>query len=122
MPVQGGVAAAQHEAAAALVDLEEVALPPGPGEVGEARLPVEIAVIVVAQPDRHRGHRLGDHHLAHLTQDGLALCVERVRTRRAAPKAGADSRPSLRPDPGFRFSHESAPTGVRGLPATRDQP
>jgi hypothetical protein len=78
VPVQGGVAAAQHEAAAPLVDPEEVALPPDPGEVGEVRLAVEPAVVVVPHPDRHGRHRLGDHHLAHLAGDGLAAGVERV--------------------------------------------
>jgi len=47
VPVQGGVAAAEHEAAAALVDLEEIALPPHPGKVGEVGLPVQLAVLVV---------------------------------------------------------------------------
>src|SRR6185503_10876742 len=78
VPVQGGVAAAEDEAAAALVDPEEIALPPHAGEVGEIGLPVQFTVVVVPQPDRHRRHRLGDHHLADLTGDGLAPVVERV--------------------------------------------
>jgi hypothetical protein len=47
MPVQGRVAATQDEAAAAVVDLEEVALPPEAREVGEVRPPVPLAVLVV---------------------------------------------------------------------------
>src|SRR6202012_1258984 len=60
------------------VDLEEVSLPPHAGGVGEVGLPVQLAVVVVPQPDRHRRHRLGDHHLADLAGYGLAPVVERV--------------------------------------------
>ena len=79
-PVQRRVGTPEHEAAAAFVDLEEVALPPdaGPGvEVG-GLVPGHL-LVVAPELHRHRRHRLRDHHLADLVHDDLAVVVERVR-------------------------------------------
>ena len=78
--VQGGVGAPGEDAAAALGELDPVALAPHPGVEVEVRGAVARAVRVAPERDRHRGHRRGDHQLAELADRRfVALGVERVR-------------------------------------------
>src|SRR5919204_540375 len=76
--VEGGVRAAGDDAAAALGEHDPVALAPDAGVEVEVRGAVALAVGVVPEAHRHRRHRLGDHHLAELADDRLALLVERL--------------------------------------------
>ena len=74
--VERRVGAPGDDAAAALGEEDPVALAPDAGvdvEVGGA---VALVARVVPQAHRHRGHRLGDHHLAQLAHDHVAVGVE----------------------------------------------
>src|SRR6185312_15859219 len=64
--VQGGVGAPGDHAAATLGELDPVSLAPDARIAIEVGAPIALAVRVVPEPDRHRGHRLSDHHLAEL--------------------------------------------------------
>src|SRR6266852_6025003 len=64
--IQGCVGAPQHEAAAAGVDFEEVAVPPNPGVLVEIRFAIAGAVRVVPEADGHGRQRPRDHQLTDL--------------------------------------------------------
>ena len=100
------VRAAVDDRGAALGDLDPVAVAPDAGVHVEVALAVALAVGVVPEADRHRRHRLGDHELADLADQRLAVRVpgldrraERARLqlalvdrqqRAAADERGAD--------------------------------
>ena len=67
------VRAAGDDRRAALGDLDPVAVAPDAGEHVEVALAVALAALVVPEEQRHRGHRLGDHQLADLADQRLAL-------------------------------------------------
>ena len=70
MAVQRGVRAAQHEAAAARIHAEEIAVPPHAGPLVEVRLAVAAAVLVAPEADGHRRQRFGEHQFADLVDHG----------------------------------------------------
>ena len=73
LAVDGRVRAAVDHRAAALGDLDPVAVPPDAGIGVEVALAVALAVRVVPEVDRHRGHRLRDHELADLAHERAAV-------------------------------------------------
>ena len=77
--VQGRVGPAVNDAAAVGHDHDPVAVPPDARIVGEIASPVPLAAGVIPESDRHRRHRLGQHELADLADDGPA--GRRRRTR-----------------------------------------
>ena len=77
--VQRRVGAAGDDAAAALGELDPIALAPDPGVDVEVRGAVALAVLVSPERHGHRRHRLGDHELAELTDQIVAVGIERVR-------------------------------------------
>ena len=78
LAVDGRVRAAVDHRRATGGDLDPVPVPPDAGEVLEVAGPVARAVLIPPQVQRHRGHRLGDHQLAHLVDDRASLVVERL--------------------------------------------
>src|SRR5690606_41108462 len=76
-PVESGIRAAGDHAAATVGDLDPVTLAPHPGEVIEVGLSIGLAVVVVPEGHRHRGHRSSYHQIAFLADQRLT--VWRVR-------------------------------------------
>src|SRR4029079_67651 len=72
-------------AGAAVGDLDPVTVSPDPWVRLEVARAVALAVGVVPERDRHRGHRLGDHELAALPDHRPAVRVERLDLRAEAP-------------------------------------
>ena len=72
------VRAAADDGRAALGDLDPVAVAPDARVHVEVGLAVALAVRVVPQVERHRGHRLGDDQLADLADQRPALGVPRL--------------------------------------------
>ena len=89
LAVDGRVGAAVDHGGAPRGDLDPVAVPPDCRVLLEVARPVPRAVAVAPQKEGHRGHRLGDHELAHLVDDRVALLVEGLRRRRPASGPGA---------------------------------
>ena len=87
--VERGVGAAADDARSVVGERHPVAVAPHARELLEVGGAVLAAVRVAPEPDRHRGHRLGDHQLARDARRA-DLAVGRERLDRAAEEAAAD--------------------------------
>ena len=76
--VDGGVRAPVDHRGSPVGDHDPVAVPPDPGVSVEVALAVARSVVVAPEADRHRRHRLGDHELAHLVRERVALGIPRL--------------------------------------------
>ena len=116
LAVDGGVGAAIDDGGAARGDLDPVAVAPDPGVTLEVARPVARAVVVAPQEEGHRRHRLGDHELADLVDDRVAVLVERL-------DPGAE-RPALELAAVHRQQRDAADEGRAdvGAAAGREEP
>ncbi|SKV03481.1 Uncharacterised protein [Mycobacteroides abscessus subsp. abscessus] len=77
--VQRGIATPVDDQRSVFGDCHPITVPPDPGRltigpfVLEIRSPITRTVWVVPEADRHTRHRLQDHHLAHLPDQGVAI-------------------------------------------------
>ena len=85
LAVDRRVRAAVDHGAAARRDADPVAVAPDARVHREVALAQPLAVLVAPQEQRHRGHRLGDHELADLVDERVALLVPGLH--RAAERA-----------------------------------
>ena len=91
--VDGGVAAAVDDCAAARCDAKPVAMPPDAGVHVEITVQIAPVAGVVPEVEGHGRHGRGADQLTHLVHDRLALLVE-----------GLDARPEAAP---LHFSHDN---------------
>src|SRR5262245_40249046 len=86
MAIERCVRAPEHEAAAPVIDPEEVTVAPDTGIVLKIGFQVALVVGIVPETHRHGGHRLGDHQLTDLVHDLLAALVEGVYGAAQGPR------------------------------------
>ncbi len=132
--VDGRVRAPVDDRRAARGDLDPVAVAPDARVGLEVRGAVARPVLVAPEEHRHRGHRLGDHQLADLVDERVAVLVpgldraaERAplelaaidgQDRNAADEGGADvGAAGGREQPGVRAERGRRPTGSPRAPA-----